>query len=237
MGLSSLSSSWIPKSWGDKCRIRIRSMQREQPSNPKKKLKDSQPPPKRFPWEFKRSYQCPYQNPEEKWWVPNLSVGEEPVSWPPCLLGLPSGLEMWSKINWPGGRLENCKEAEPKKKGGQGISSSKTWEFFEGLKILLVFTSPKIQKKTALWVERHDLQGNLDIQPPINRCNQLDFCPSRAVAFQCPETSNRHKWQVESYLGCLLKIWGDLKWKIHNIHKFDGQKSVMDMISLYIYIP
>lgn len=86
-----------------------------------------------------------------------------------------------------------------------------------------------------MWVERHDLQGNLDIQPPINRCNQLDFCPSRAVAFQCPETSNRHKWQVESYLGCLLKIWGDLKWKIHNIHKFDGQKSVMDIISLYIY--
>ena len=227
MGLSSLSSSWIPKSWGDKCRIHVLC----KGSNLRIQTKNSRtanPHQKGF-LEFKRSYQCPYQNPEEKWWFLTCQCWGT-CQLATCLLGLPSGLEMWSKINWPGGRLETPWER------GQGISSSKTWEFFEGLKILLVFTSPKNPKKNHLWVERHDLQGNLDIQP-INRCNQLDFCPSRAVAFQCPETSNRHKWQVESYLGCLLKIWGDLKWKIHNIHKFDGQKSVMDMISLYIYIP
>ena len=108
------------------------------------------------------------------------------------------------------GRLENCETSRTeKKRGAIRISSSHIGSFWTWAFWILVFTSRKKKPgKTALWVERHDLQGNLDIQPPINRCNQLDFCPSRAVAFQCPETSNRHKWQVESYLGCFFEDMG-----------------------------
>ena len=138
--------------------------------------------------------------------VPNLSVGQSGirvVSEPPVgHLGPGSpkrlGDVIEDQLTW----WQTGNTLKPSKKKGGKESHLLTMGVFRA-KRLLVLTSPK-NPGNHWWVERH-CQGNLDIQP-INRCNQLDFCPSRAVAFQCPETSNRRKWQVESYLGCLLKI-------------------------------
>ena len=130
--------------------------------------------------------------------VPNLSVGHQglgttifsgiffvktekmqkmrPVAGSPQRLGdVIENQLTWRSKNW-------CLEASSSNMDFSGV---------------LALSLPPLRILHHLRVERQ-CQRNLEIQPGINQRNQPDVCPSRAVAFQCPETSNRHKWRVIS---------------------------------------
>ncbi len=93
---------------------------------------------------------------------------------------------------------------------------------------VLALSLPPLRILHHLRVERQ-CQGNLDIQPGINQRNQPEVCPSRAVAFQCPETSNRRKWRVIS--GVCWR-YGEIWNEKYETYTSLMDKNVMDIISL-----
>lgn len=189
----------------------------------RKNSRTANPHQKRFPWRFKRSYQCPTKTPRKNggfltcqcWGTCQLAT---------CLLGPPSGLEMWSKINWPfAADCENCKTSRTeKKRGGQGISSSTNMGVFVLAFGMLVFTSPQNPKKPLCGLKDTISKGIWRFSRPSTDATNWIFVRVAQLLFNVLKLRivTSGKWRV---------IWG-VCWRYGEIwnEKYTTYTSLMD---------